>query len=116
MFFSGFVSTSKAAGGPPSLTVGRNSATNVSQTSATLNAVINPRGFDTDVTFKVSKDIDLVVYTEHTAEQSPVSGSSSVVVSAQLSTLQPATKYYYQVIARSRNAIVKSPIMEVETL
>jgi phosphodiesterase/alkaline phosphatase D-like protein len=116
MFFSGFVSSSKAAGGPPALTVALNSATEVSETSATLNAVVNPRGYETAISFVVSKNADLADSTEHVGKQSPLRGNSSIVVSVKLSTLEPKTRYYYQVIAVNSNAIVKSPVREVETL
>jgi phosphodiesterase/alkaline phosphatase D-like protein len=116
MFYSGFVSTSKAAGGPPSLTVGPDAATDVSEHAATLHAVVNPRGFETAVSFIVSKDKDLRNSTEYVGAESPLSGDSSVVVSVNLSTLDSKTVYYYQAIAVSRNAIVKSPIRQVETI
>ncbi len=72
-------------------------ATEVSQTSATLNGVVNPNGISTTVQF------DYGTTTNYgntiTAAQSPINGSGNVNVSANISGLNSNTTYHYRLKA-----------------
>jgi uncharacterized protein (TIGR02145 family) len=80
---------------PPSVIV--LDATELQPFSATLNGLVNGKGFSTTVTFEWGPT------TEYgntiTALQSPVTGSDEVSVSAILTGLQPFTNYHYRINA-----------------
>ncbi len=80
---------------PPSATT--NAATNLSSTSATLNGSVNPNSLSTTVKFEYGTTQSYG--NEITAIQSPVSGSSAVSVSAELTGLAPNTTYHFRVVA-----------------
>lgn len=116
MLFSGLVSCSIATGAPPALAVGPNSATEISETSVVLNAVINPRNALTHVKFAISRYSDMTNSYECLAAQSPETGESSLAMSTIVTSLEPSTTYYYQAIATSVYGVTKSPVVEVKTL
>jgi uncharacterized protein (TIGR02145 family) len=72
-----------------------NAATNVVITSATLNGTVNANSFSTTVTFEfgTTSSYGLTI----TATQSPVTGSSNIVVNAGVVTLPQNTLYHYRV-------------------
>ena len=78
----------------PTATTG--SSANIASTSVTLNGSVNPNGLSTTAYFQY--DTASGSYTGKTANQA-LSGSSNTAVSAALSGLTAATKYYYRVVA-----------------
>ena len=79
-------------------TVTTNTATNVTQNSATLNGTVNANNQSTTVWFdygETSGSYDKQSSTE------TVAGSSNTAVSITISGLSPATTYYYRIIAES---------------
>ena len=72
-----------------------NDATNVLTTTATLNGTVNPNYLSTTVTFEYG--LTTSYGTSATATQSPVTGSSSLSVSADLTGLNPGTIYHFRV-------------------
>ena len=81
---------------PPSVTVG--GASDLAQTSATLNAAVNPEGatvsdchFDYGASVSYGSTVPCI--------SPPGSGTSPVEVSAALSGLSPDTTYHFQILA-----------------
>ncbi len=74
-----------------------NSTTNITQTSATLNGIVNPNGSSTTVQFDYGTTTSYG--TSITATQSPVSGDTNVSVSANITGLTPNTLYHFRVEA-----------------
>ena len=72
-----------------------NDATNVQTTTATLNGTVNPNYLSTTVTFEYG--LTTSYGTSVTATQSPVTGSSSLSVSSNLTGLNPGTIYHFRV-------------------
>ncbi len=79
----------------PSATTG--SATNITTTGATLNGTVNANGYSTTVTFQYG--LTTSYGSEVTAGQSPVTGTGSTAVSANISGLTPGTLYHFRVVA-----------------
>ena len=79
-------------------------ATNIKPTSATLNGVVYPDGLNTTVLF----DYGLTNSYGSTlpASQSPVTGSSNVNVSADLTGLKSNTLYHYRVRATNSEGTI----------
>ena len=70
-------------------------ATNISTTSATLNASVNANFLSTTVTFEYGTTTD---YGDTlTANQSPLAGGSVTIVDADVKVLSPATFYHFRV-------------------
>ena len=86
--------TTVLAGTAPTVTT--DTATSVSTTSATLNGTVNPNGLSTTVVFQYGTTTSYG--SQVTATESPVTGTSAVSVSAQLTGLSPDTTYHYQVV------------------
>jgi hypothetical protein len=84
---------------PPSVTA--TDATDVESFSATINGIVNAEGFSSTVVFEWGTTP--AYGNTITAEQSPVTGSNDVMVSANLSNLQSATTYHYRI--RATNAV-----------
>jgi uncharacterized protein (TIGR02145 family) len=80
---------------PPAATT--DAATAVNATGAVLNGTIHPNNYSTVVTFKYGTTTSYG--TEIPAIQSPVSGSSTVSVTAALGALTPGTTYHFKVKA-----------------
>ncbi|MBF0101893.1 MAG: hypothetical protein HQK77_13395 [Desulfobacterales bacterium] len=78
-------------------TVTTDAASSVTSNSATLNGSVNPNGASTTYYFQYGTGTN---YTNST-ETKIVQGTSSVLVSAQLSGLTPATMYYYRLVAEN---------------
>ncbi len=89
------IEISYALTGPEVATLG---ATAVEQTSATLNATVNPEGEEvTDCNFEYGTS--LAYGHSVPCSPSPGSGSAAVSVSAVVGGLEPNTTYYYRVEA-----------------
>jgi hypothetical protein len=84
---------------PPSAAT--NPATNVAQSSATVNGTVNPNGTDTTYYFQYGTTTS---YGSSTTSTDAGSGSSNVPVSANLTGLAPSTTYHYRVVAVSTTA------------
>lgn len=100
--------------GPP--TVSEVRALDANQTSATLEAKINPKGFGTSYKFEWGT-------TDSYGHQVPVefdpvigAGSEPVKVSAKLTGLSPDFLYHYRVVATNSAGSVSSEDHTVETL
>lgn len=90
-----------AEGALPIVTTG--SATNVAQSTATVNGSVNPKGFDTHYHFEYGLEAEN--YEASTPEVDAGSGSSEVPVSANLAGLSPGTTYHYRLLANSTTGI-----------
>ncbi len=99
---------------PSTATVKTNSATNITQTAATLNGVVNPNGTSATVEFEygTSNSYGNTV----SASQSPVNGSSNVNVSANISGLTPNTLYHFRVKAANSSGTVYGADSTFKTL
>jgi len=75
------------------------SATAVASTSATLNGTVNANDLSTTVTFEYG--LTTSYGTEVTADESPVTGSTSTAVSAGVTGLSEGTTYHFRVRAVS---------------
>ena len=73
------------------------SATNVAATSATLNGSVNANDLSTTVWFEWGATAAYGII--NTADQSPITGTSDVAVSASIPGLSPGTEYHYQTVA-----------------
>ncbi|MDQ3739756.1 MAG: fibronectin type III domain-containing protein [Actinomycetota bacterium] len=83
-----------AAAGPPSATT--NAATDVRDTSATLNATVFPNQDATTYHFQYGTT---TAYGSQTPTEGPVNGNSGKDVSAAVTGLAPSTTYHYRVVA-----------------
>ena len=82
---------------PNPVEVKTNSATNITQTTATLNGTVNPNGVSSTVEFEYGTTE--IYGGTLTASQSPLNGSNSINVSADLTGLTPNTTYHYRIKA-----------------
>ncbi len=81
----------------PSPTVTSNAESNVGQTTATLNGLVNANGYNSTVTFEYGTTIS---YGQTiTANPGNVTGTSNTSVSANLTGLEPNTTYNFRVKA-----------------
>jgi len=76
-------------------------ATNIGSTSATINGLVNANGSSTTVEFDYGTSTSYG--NSVTASQSPVTGSSNVSVSVNLTGLTQFTEYHYRVKATNSN-------------
>ena len=89
-------STSFRTSSPPVVTTGEATSFNQAGTSATLNAVVNPKASQTAVTFCYGTSPTLVSCNSVSATQSPLASSAQdSSVSLSLSGLSPNTVYYF---------------------
>ncbi len=72
-----------------------NAATSVTSTGATLNGSVNANNASTTVTFEYG--LDTSYGTSVTADQSPVTGSTTTLVSKAITGLTAGTTYHYRV-------------------
>ncbi len=91
--------------------------TNVSGNSATLNAIVNPNGYATPVSFQYGTDPTLATFSSVNAG-TLAAGGADVAVYATISGLQPGTTYYYRVLASNLENTVpqSSSILSFATL
>ncbi len=95
--------------GPQAIT---NPATNISQTSATLNGQVNPNGAYTSAWFEWGPTQNL---GQTTLTQSVGSGYNLLNISAPVSGLQPNTTYYFRVDAQNQNGTAQGQILSFTT-
>ena len=93
-----------------------NSATNISQTTATLNGTVNAKGQNTAVWFEYGTTTSYG-YTANAVE-SPLTGNSNASVSAPITNLYIITLYHYRVVAynNSTGDMVNGPDSTFTTL
>jgi hypothetical protein len=73
-------------------------ATNITSTSAQLNATVNPHGYSTDTYFQYGPTSS---YSSTTQTQNVGSGTSSVPTYFVVNNLEPGKIYHYRIIATS---------------
>ena len=106
--------------GPPS--VGGEAATAVTDTSATLNATVNPFGLDTMCTFQYVTDAAFQMSQYDTATSVPCNpsdvGNSFVpqTVSATITGLTPGTTYHFHAVAVNVDGTVTGADTTFQTL
>jgi outer membrane protein assembly factor BamB len=84
---------------PPPPTAVTSPASSVTQTSATLNASVNPNGGESTCTFEYGTS---TTYTQVAQCASPAgSGTTSNAAAAAVGGLQPSTTYHFRVVASS---------------
>lgn len=101
--------------GPPQITEIR--ALNADQSSATLEAKVNPRGFAT--TYYLEWGLTSTYGNRIPAnnfEPSLGAGESPTLITADLSGLASGTTYHYRIVATSSAGTTTSPDQELETL
>ncbi len=81
----------------PLPTVTTNDASNISASSATLNGTVNPNNLSTTVIFEYGTTMSYG--NEILASPSPVNGTTTVAVRAQVMEFLPNTSYHYRVAA-----------------
>lgn len=88
---------------PP--TVSTQAATGVTDTSATLNATVNPNGHATTAHFQYGQT---VAYGVTTADQNEGAGTVALGISTTLSGLTPSTTYHYRLVATNSDGTTNS--------
>ena len=80
-------------------------ASNITQTSARLNGTVNPKVLDSGAATTVTFEYGLTAAygTTVTALESPLTGESNQMVTADLTGLSPYTTYHYRVTATNTN-------------
>ncbi len=90
-------------------------ATALTFSGGTLNANVNPEGTATSVTFVYGTDPTLTTGTITTSAQAIGVGTSSVAVSAPISSLAAATTYFFQVVATNAGGTTQGSILSFTT-
>ncbi len=108
--FNTTTSVAPKIGNPP--TTQTTSATNIAETRAVINGVINPRGYQTYYWFEYGKAPSL---GNVTSVISAGSGTGNVGVSAPLSNLESNTTYYYRLNAQNVWGTVNGTILAFTT-
>ena len=89
-------------------------ASNIQIKSATLNGSVNPNYLSTTISFEWGTSTSYGNTT--TPSQSPVSGNSSVNISADLAGLTPGTTYHFRVKATNELGTINSNDLTFKTL
>ena len=92
--------------------VSANAASDVERTTATLNGRVNPRGSQTTYWFEYGTDAN---FGSVTSFQSAGNGTALTNVSAAVSSLSPATKYFFRVNAQNQFGTVNGPTQNFTT-
>src|SRR3989344_1966747 len=101
---------------PAAPTVDTVSATAVTDSTAKLNATVNPNGVATTYWFEYSDNSLLSnVLITSTSEQLLSSGTSSVNVSANINNLDNNTKYYFRVVAKNQYGTATGDMQSLTT-
>ncbi len=88
------------------------SATEISRTTANVNGEVNPNGSEAVYWFEYGKDTN---FGNVTALQSGGDGTVSTVISSSLSSLEPATKYYFRLNAQNKYGTINGGILNFTT-
>lgn len=86
--------------------VATDAATNVEQTTARLNARVNPKGKSTTYSFQYGTTNK---YGATTASAPAGSGTKAVKVFADIGGLKPVTTYHYRIVASNPDGVVSGP-------
>jgi hypothetical protein len=97
---------------PPAPVVVTRRATNVTQTAATLNGTVNPKGQSTSYAFQYGTTR---AYGSQTALTGAGSGTAPVSVSATIGALAPNTTYHYRLAATNVNGTSYSRDFSLKT-
>jgi subtilisin family serine protease len=97
----------------PMPTVTTGSSTNVTPTAATLNGTVNPNGLSTTYYFQWGTTAS---YGNSTSSQSAGSGTSPIVVSANLSSLTMSSIYHYRLVGTNSSGTIYGSDMTFTTL
>jgi len=89
-------------------------ATNIAIDSAILNGSVNPNSLSTTVSFEWGTTTDYG--NSVAANQSPVTGDTSINVSVKLTDLSPGTTYHFRIKAENSLGITYSSDMTFSTL
>ncbi len=81
----------------PGIFAETNQATNLTQTTATLNGTVNPNGLSTTVLFEYGTNTSYG--NTIMASQSPISGYGNINVNANISSLMTSTLYHFRLKA-----------------
>jgi hypothetical protein len=108
--FGAQVSGNQQQGNSP--TAITNSATNIGQTSATLNGSFNPNGGNTNIWFEYGTSLTLGTTA---GMQSIGSGNSSQDLSFTLNNLNQNTTYYFRAMASNSNGTTQGSILSFTT-
>jgi hypothetical protein len=109
VYFTASVSTTAQAP-----TASTDSASAITSNSATLGGTLNPNGLSTQIWFLYGTNSSLVGASQ-TPRQTVGSGTSSVPVSANISSLSPNTTYYYQLRAQNSAGTSNGAILSFAT-
>jgi hypothetical protein len=85
-------------------------ASSITETTGTLNGVVNPNGAETKYYFEYGEDVKYGkenTFKSKTAEAGAGAGITNVEVSKALTGLKPNTKYHYRVVASNANGTVE---------
>jgi hypothetical protein len=107
-----YVHAGATSSGPTVATI---AASEVTQTSATLNGTVNPNGVATSAWFEWGTSSTLATFSS-TSQQSIGLGTGVSEVRVSLTGLSPSTAYYYRVVAQSSSGTVRSSITSFTTL
>ena len=91
-------------------------ASSVTNTSAVLNATVNPKGLATTAWFEYSDDPALLVNVTSTPPQDLGSGSTDNAITQSISGLQFAHTYYFRAKATSSAGTKNGAIVQFSTL
>jgi hypothetical protein len=101
---------------PATPTSRTNSATNIAQTSVSLNGQVNPNGFQTNYWFEYGKDNKLGSTTSITSvNDNNISLTSLVNVSNPVTGLEAGTKYYFRLNAQNQFGTVNGTTLSFTT-
>ena len=98
-------------GRPPTATTGQ--AINITPTSATLTAVVNPNGLPTSAYFEWGTTN---TYGNKTSPQFLGGGTNDINVSSELRGLSPNTTYYFRVVAENSAGVSYGANVSFKTL
>jgi streptogramin lyase len=101
-----------ATSGKP--TVETKPATNVGETTATLNGVVNPKGAEAKYYFEYGTEKEK--YTKKTTERSAGSGTAGVEETEEVTNLLRNTTYHFRVVATNVNGTTDGADQELTTL
>jgi len=105
-----FLISNNNPGSAPS--VSTNSATSISQTSATLNGSVNPNGASTNAWFEYGTTYSL---GSQTSSQSVGSGTSNTSTNYSVSGLSNNTTYYFRAVAQNNYGTAYGSILSFTT-
>jgi phosphodiesterase/alkaline phosphatase D-like protein len=109
----GRVNAAKAVGSAPPPVVVTQPATAISQTGATLNGTVNPRGHATNYRFEYGTTTS---YGASTPVTDAGAGDGVAAVSAALTGLAPNTTYHYRLVATHSDGSVSGGDAQFTTL